>query len=170
VQKASDVDDPGELAITRVVFGDEDGIGGLVELKNVGAADVQLRRFKVCQPPECIPLEDVLEPGQVAWLTSSRIASLTREEGVLFVVPDSVPFRASSGEFALFGIAEDGTNVGIVSYVQWGTDDHGATQLAIDAGIWAAGAHVDSTDAYEIYGPMEQGTHDWEDWATLRSS
>jgi len=45
-----------------------------------------------------------------------------------------------------------------------------ATQLAIDAGIWTDRTHVDSADAYEIYGPLEQGTDDWEDWATLRST
>ena len=155
--------EPGDLAITRVIFGDETGDGGLVELRNVGDSQANLRFFKLCQPPTCVPLEDTLDPGQVAWLTSSDTLSLERDAGVLFVVGSDLTFKAESGEFAVFETDETYETTGIVSYVQWGDDGHGATSIAVEGGVWIEGSYLETTDANEIAAP-EGGTDDPGQW------
>lgn len=156
--------DPGEMAITRVYFGDQSGEGGLVDLRNVGSAPVDLARFKLCQPPECMVLDiDVLEPGKVLRVTSSDAVSIDDAEGILLWLPGSAFFSPNGGNFGLYSVDGEGQTIEIVSYVAWGAPDQPADDIAAANGVWVDDAFVDTRDAAEITAPAD-GTTDPADW------
>lgn len=128
--------------IASVTFG-----APMVTIYNIGDEGGSLAGHWLCQRPSYVELPDItLEPGEgVAISLGGNVflppPGLKTGDGVFNVGALS----ASSGELALYSSNNFGSSDDIVSYVEWGTADHGRSSVAVGAGIWEAGAFVATT-------------------------
>jgi hypothetical protein len=131
---------------------DEIGVGdsGFVSLTNFTDTTGSLERLALCQGTSCAELPDVaVEPGKTV-----RIA-VGDGSGLADVVAKEVAIGALKpldGEVALVDSAKRDEASGILSYVEWGTDPHAMTPLAITAGLWMNGSFAPtSANATRLY-------------------
>ena len=97
-----------------------------VVVKNVSSDPYDLTGHALCNRPNYLTLpREVLDPG----------ASLTIYASTLQISP-------GGGEVGLYTASSFGDSGAILGYVQWGTDSHGRTEVAVEAGIWPAGDFV----------------------------
>ena len=129
----------------------EVGLGplGSVLIQNVGDAPGSLAGHWLCQRPSYHELPDVeLQPGEVAhvFVTGHDEMFGTRSGAVAVEgIANTGPFDPESGEIGLYGSNDFGSADAIVSYVEWGSSDHGRSGTAVEAGIWAIGGFVVTT-------------------------
>jgi len=119
----------------------------MVTIYNIGDEGGSLAGHWLCQRPSYIELPDItLEPGEGVAISLG---------GNVFLPPPGLltadgqfnvgGVDGTSGELALYSSNDFGSSDAIVSYVEWGTADHGRSSVAVGAGIWEAGAFVVTT-------------------------
>lgn len=112
------------LVITSVDFDEE-----WVEITNVSGSDYSLEGHFICNFPTYASIADI---GTVA-------------AGESFTVELSVLNAGSaSGEVGIYTGSDFGNSDAMVTYVEWGTPNHGRSGVAVAAGLWTAGDYVDN--------------------------
>lgn len=130
-----------EIPALQIVFV-EFGESGYVEIANVGDEPANVDGIQFCQFPTYFDLGPVaggpIAPGESIQLAASAVGGLD----------------PSGGEAALYSAPTFNDPTAIFGYVQWGTGGERAS-VAVDAGIWAAGASVTPDPAFnsiELFG------------------
>lgn len=136
---------------TRFFEISEVGLGpnGFVTLLNYTDQDATLDGLRLCQPPACADLPDVLVPSgsvaRIAVADGSGIESVVMERAGLELSP-------ANGELALFADGELDDPDALRSYLEWGSTPHVATSVAVAAGLWREGSYAPSgADATRLY-------------------
>ncbi len=131
------------FVVTQVAFGEN----GYVAISNVGTSGGALSEFWLCQRPAYYQIPEViLDPGQSVWVATADGGTLNPPAEVVRVFGAEGgfgTFRESSGEIGLYTSTSFGDPNSIVSYVEWGSSDHGRSSVAVEAGIWGAGEFVE---------------------------
>jgi len=130
------------FVISEVVFGDD----GHVAVTNIGTGPGSLDRYQICQRPAYFGIDDItVEAGETVYFTAGSGAGL---DGEVFQAGAGFGrLRASSGEIALYSSGSFASSDAIVSYVEWGSGNHGRSSVAVGAGIWPDGDFVATDDA-----------------------
>lgn len=118
---------PAQIVITEV------SASGEVEIKNLGAANVNIGTYWLCNFPAYDLISDltvtcgstVLEPGKVVVVKGSNV-------GV----------NPADGEMGIYTNSSFGSAAGLIDYVEWGKAGHRRATLAIANGIWPANSFV----------------------------
>ena len=118
---------PAQIVITEV------SASGEVEIKNLGAANVNIGTYWLCNFPAYDLISDltvtcgsvVLEPGKV-----------------LVVKGKNVGVNPADGEMGIYTNSSFGSAAGLIDYVEWGKAGHRRATLAIANGIWSANSFV----------------------------
>lgn len=131
----------GILVIAAIDF-DE----GTYTLRNDVDAALDLSGYFACNRPSYVELPAAtLDPGATLDISTGGL-SLSADDGELGVY-DSQSFSSTSA---------------IQAYVQWGSDGHGRTGTAVDAGVWTAGDFVDNAGASIVsIGSNPISARDW---------
>ena len=115
------------VVISRVGFA-----SGTIELTNVGTESVELGGLILCQPSAYNGVEaHTLAPGASVEVSADLVGGVS----------------PVSGEVGLYVDSDFGNADSIVAYVEWGETGHTRSTPAVEAGIWATGDVVESTDA-----------------------
>lgn len=119
---------------------------GTILIRNDGAADYDLAGHFLCNRPAYAPLPaEVLASGEIIEVDTSVVG-----------------LSASGGELGLYTSADFGNADDIIRYVQWGSEPHGRTSVAVEAGVWAAGEFIDNAGgSIESAGSNPVSTADW---------
>ena len=119
---------------------------GLIVIRNDGEGDYDLTGHWICNRPTYSELPgEVLGPGTIIEIDTAAVG-----------------LDADSGEIALYKSSEFGSADDILRYVQWGTDSHGRTAVAIAGGVWQVGDFVDNLGAnIESTGSDPISASDW---------
>jgi len=119
---------------------------GFILIRNDGDEDYDLTGHWICNRPTYSELpSETLAPGRIIEIDTAAIG-LSADNG-------EIALYASSG----FGSADD-----ILRYVQWGTDSHGRTAVAVAAGVWQEGDFVNNQGAnIESSGSDPISASDW---------
>lgn len=107
-----------------------------VELRNLGAATVNISAYTLCQFPSY---------NQLSNITQVCGGDLMIEGGAIIAVNVTYNLSAANDELALYlmnGSFENPAN--IIDYVEWGTSGHTRSTVAVAAGIWTTGDFVPS--------------------------
>jgi hypothetical protein len=133
--------DPSPLVIVAVDFE-----AGFILIRNDGDDDYDLAGHWICNRPTYSELPgDVLAPGTTIEIDTAAIG-----------------LDADSGEIALYVSSDFGSADDILRYVQWGTDSHGRTAVAVAGGVWQNGDFVDNKSAnIESTGSDPVSASDW---------
>lgn len=139
-----------------------------VLITNVGAAPIDLGDHWLCRRPAyrqlpsimmdpgdtvVVGLGDTPPPDDLVGLAGS--VDLGRALGVI---------TRADGELGLYTAPTFDSPSAIVDYVEWGSADHGRESVAVEAGIWTAGAFVEVPPealALTSSGLPEAGFEDW---------
>ena len=115
-------------------------------IRNDGDDDYDLSGHWVCNRPSYLQLPDqVLAPGD----------AIEIDVRTLGLNPDS-------GELALYTSGDFASSTDIIRYVQWGTDSHGRTSVAVAGGVWPEGDFVDNQGGnLESTGSNPVSSADW---------
>lgn len=154
------------FTIAGAVFGD----GGYVVITNVGTGRGTLAGFALCQRPSYFVLPDItLDPFDSVWVATGDGSDLTASSIVQVIASNGAfgGLRAAEGELALYSSAQFSVADELVSYVEWGETDHGRSSLAVEAGLWEAGAYVEiPSDAFGVVATAAPATgpDDWTGW------
>lgn len=117
-------------AVSPLVIASVDFDGGVVVVRNDGSTDYDLAGHWLCNRPSYTALPEViLSPGEIVEVAASAIG-----------------ITASEGEIGLYTSRDFGDSTAIVRYVQWGSDGHGRTSVAVEGGVWTDGDFVDNTE------------------------
>ena len=129
-----------------LVIASVDFEAGLILFRNDGDDDYDLTGHWICNRPTYSELPgEVLAPG-----TTIEIATA------------AIGLKADSGEIALYTSSDFGSADGILRYVQWGTDSHGRTAVAVAGGVWQDGDFVDNQGGtIESVGSDPVSAADW---------
>ena len=141
------------IVSTSTVFPDEgfqleiNGVGlgedGWVALNNYTDQAASLKGLFLCQPPVCVELPDV----EVAAETTAIVALGNGDDLQNVVVADAgLTLSPPNGELALFAGDDTGDSSKIRSYLEWGSEPHEATSVAIEAGLWIEGSYAPTSD------------------------
>ncbi len=107
-----------------------DFAAGFVLLRNDGDEPVDLAGYWLCNRPNYVELPSrTVAPGEVLELDTA-VSDLSLDP--------------AGGELALYSSRSFGDPAAILRYVQWGSDGHGRTDVAVTAGVWKAGEFVDN--------------------------
>lgn len=154
----------GVLAMIRLSFQPSP----YVLITNVGAAPIDLGDHWLCRRPSykqlpqltmdpgdtvAVGLGDTPPPDDLVGLAGS--VDLGRALGAI---------TRTEGELGLYTAPTFDSPSAIVDYVQWGAADHGRESVAVEAGIWTAGAFVEVPPealALTSSGLPEAGFEDW---------
>lgn len=119
---------------------------GFILIRNDGEEDYDLTGHWVCNRPTYSELPgEVLGPGRIVEIDSTAIG-----------------LSAESGEIALYASSDFGSADDILRYVQWGTDSHGRTAVAVAGGVWQDGDFVDNQGGnIESTGSDPVSASDW---------
>ncbi len=141
------------------------GSGGMVVITNIGNATGNLGGYFLCQLPSYFAIPDVeVPPGQSVAISTG---------GSVFVPPpgaitiDAIatigPLNPADGEVGLYNSAIFASSDDIVSYVEWGSPDHGRSSVAVEAGIWSGFVQTDA-DTVAIFANVVPPTSaaDWD--------
>jgi hypothetical protein len=134
-------DDVSALVIVAVDFET-----GLIVIRNDGDEDYDLTGHWICNRPTYSELPgEVLAPG-----------------AIIEIDTDAIGLDADSGEIALYTSSDFGSADDILRYVQWGTDSHGRTAVAVAGGVWQDGNFVDNEGGnIESIGSDPVSASDW---------
>lgn len=131
------------FVITQVAFGDR----GYVAISNVGSADGVLSEVWLCQRPAYYEIPEIsVGSGQTVWVATGDGGDLNPPPEVVQVFGAEGgfgSFNAASGEIGLYTSTSFGDPNAILSYVEWGSSDHGRSSVAVEAGIWGEGEFVE---------------------------
>ena len=101
---------------------------GFILIRNDGDEDYDLTGHWICNRPTYSELPgEVLAPGRIIEIETTAIG-----------------LSADSGEVALYASSDFGNEDDIRRYVQWGSDAHGRTEVAVAGGVWEEGDFVDN--------------------------
>jgi hypothetical protein len=101
---------------------------GFILIRNDGDDDYDLTGHWICNRP-----------------TYSELPSETLASGRIIEIDTSViGLSAESGEIALYTSGDFSNVDDIIRYVQWGTDSHGRTEVAVAGGVWQDGDFVNN--------------------------
>ena len=119
---------------------------GIILIRNDGDDDYDLTGHWICNRPTYSELPgEVLAPGAIIEIDTAAIG-----------------LTADSGEIALYTSSEFASADDILRYVQWGTDSHGRTAVAVAGGVWQAGNFVDNLGGnIESTGSDPVSASDW---------
>jgi hypothetical protein len=119
---------------------------GLIVIRNDGDEDYDLTGHWICNRPTYSELPgEVLGPGTIIEIDTAVIG-----------------LSADSGEVALYTSSDFGNADDILRYVQWGTDSHGRTAVAVAGGVWQDGDFVDNLGGnIESTGSDPVSASDW---------
>lgn len=120
--------------------------GSFILIRNDGDEDYDISGHWVCNRPSYFRLPDqVLASGDVIEIDAK-----------------SLGLNADSGELALYTSGDFGRSEDIIRYVQWGTDSHGRTSVAVAGGVWPDGDFVDNQGSdIESSGSNPVSSVDW---------
>jgi hypothetical protein len=119
---------------------------GLILIRNDGDEDYDLTGHWICNRPTYSEL-----PGEVL-----------APDGIIEVDTAAIGLSADSGEIALYTSSDFGSADDILRYVQWGTDSHGRTSVAVAGGVWQDGDFVDNQGgSIESTGSNPVSATDW---------
>jgi hypothetical protein len=140
----SEVAGGGEVSPLVIVAVDFEA--GFITIRNDGDDNYDLAGHWICNRPNYSELQgDVLAPGTTIEIDTAAIG-----------------LDASSGEIALYMSSDFGSADDILRYVQWGTDSHGRTAVAVAGGVWQNGDFVDNKGAnIESTGSDPVSASDW---------
>lgn len=130
---------PGVIVISGIQFAGEDSF---VRLTNLNTAVMTMIDWQLCSDLSYWAIPDLaMEPEQVL---DVGFGSGTDAGGKVFAngalpIPDP-----AGGEFAFYTSTKFDRASAIVHYVQWGKAGGPREEIAVKAGIWEAGAFVDS--------------------------
>ena len=118
-----------------------------VVIKNFGDEPRDLTGYWLCQRPSYTELPAVtLQPGESLLLSLGTAPPDDLPEGQQSArVGNLGGLSADNGEVALYRSRDFGNADDIISYVEWGSPDHGRSSLAVAAGIWPTGGFVTTT-------------------------
>ncbi len=126
--------DGAQFVVSNVTF----GASPMVVITNVGSDTGSLAGHFLCQRPSYAGLPDVEVPagGTIAFsLGGDNFAppadAIAAEEQL-----DLGGLSNGGGEIGLYTSSNFGSSDDIISYVEWGSGDHGRSATAIAAGIW----------------------------------
>lgn len=155
----------GILAMIRVSFQPTP----YVLITNVGAAPIDLGDHWLCRRPAYKQLPRLMmEPGDTV---AVGLGDTPPPDDLVGLV-DSIDLGQAlgviardDGELGLYGAPTFDAASAMVDYVQWGSADHGRESVAVEAGIWTAGAFVEVP--LEALALTSSGLPDagFEDWA-----
>jgi hypothetical protein len=142
------------IVSTSTVFPDEGfqfeinevGLGedGWVALNNYTDQPASMKGLFLCQPPVCVELPDV----EVAAETTAIVALGNGDDLQGVVATDAdLALAPPNGELALFAGDDAGDSSKIRSYLEWGSEPHEATDVAIEAGLWIEGSYAPTSDS-----------------------
>ncbi len=133
----------GQLVVTTVSF----GASPYVVITNIGDETGSLAGHFLCQRPSYagLPDDDVAAGEAIAFSLGGD--GFTPPEGVTASdeVLDLGGLSNTGGEIGLYTSSDFSSSDDIISYVEWGSGDHGRSATAVAAGIW--GGFVPTTDA-----------------------
>lgn len=117
-----------------------------IQIRNDGQEDYDISGHWLCNRPSYFQLPDqVLAPGDV-----------------IEIDVRSLGLNPSSGELALYTSGDFESSTDIIRYVQWGTDSHGRTIVAVAGGVWPEGDFVDNQGGnLESTGSDPSSSSDW---------
>lgn len=119
---------------------------GNYTLRNDGDGPLDLTGYFACNRPSYAELPaEILGPGEQIDISG-----------------DGLSLSADDGELGVYNSQSFGSTAAIRAYVQWGSDGHGRTGTAVDAGVWTAGEFVDNGGANLVSAGSEPITAaDW---------
>lgn len=111
-----------------LVIASVDFEGGVIVIRNDGDEPYDLTGHYLCNRPNYsqVPAETIASGGTIE------------------VSAASLGVTSGNGELGVYTSNSFGSADAIVRYVQWGSDSHGRTSVAVSAGVWAAGDWVDN--------------------------
>ena len=122
---------PGGDSGSPLVIAAVDFDAAVIVIRNDGTADYGLTGHWICNRPTDSELPgQVLGAGETIEIDTSVIG-----------------LNADDGEIALYTSSDFGSADDILRYVQWGTDSHGRTSVAVAGGVWQDGDVVDNQGA-----------------------
>ena len=119
---------------------------GSIVIRNDGDDDYDLTGHWICNRPTYSELpSETLAPG-----------------GIIEIDTAVIGLSADSGEIALYTSSDFASADDIRRYVQWGTDSHGRTAIAVAGGVWQDGDFVDNQGGnIDSTGSDPIGAADW---------
>jgi hypothetical protein len=118
---------PPPLVVTSVDFEEE-----WVEITNVSGSDYSLDGHFVCNFPTYISIGD--------------LGTIAAGESFTIELADLAASQ-STGEVGVYTSNDFANPDAMVTYVEWGTPDHGRSDVAVAAGLWTDGDFVDNGHA-----------------------
>lgn len=119
-----------------------------VVLRNAGSEPYDLTGHALCNRPSYLTIDSqIVEPGESVSVDASGLN------------------LSSGGGEVGFYTANNFSDAGsIIGYVQWGSDSHGRTDTAVEAGVWTAGDFVAGDSASIVSSGSSPNSA--ADWAT----
>lgn len=141
-------------SFAQVLISEVDPATGQVELHNTGSEAVDVTSMFFCNRPAYIPLsaldvvsgETTIEPDGYLVLTWDAIAT-------------------DDAELGLYSSPNYNSADAIASYVAWGSAGHGREGVAVEAGIWTAGAFLDMPAEGQTLSHVDMMGMNSENWA-----
>lgn len=111
----------------------------MVVITNVGDDDGNLGGLFLCQRPSYYAFPDVDVPAGQSVAISTGGSVFVPPPGAITIdeIAAIGPLSAGDGEVGLYNSGDFGSPSAILSYVEWGSSDHGRSSVAIAAGIWS---------------------------------
>ena len=126
---------------------------GTVELKNIGAANVDVSGYWLCD----FPAYQEIQASNII------CGSTDLAPGEILAVDDFNTISSADGEMGLYSTDNFSNSNAIVDYVEWGSPGHTRSSVAIAAGIWSTGDFVAAFGATESleYDGGGDSSSDW---------
>jgi hypothetical protein len=123
------------LAINEIGVGEN----AYVSLTNFTDSPVGLKGLSLCQGKTCVDLpSDIIVPAgdtvRVSWGDGAGL------DGVVMKNATLGPLAPTDGEIALYASPNRDDPKAIQTYIEWGSDPHVLTPVAIEAGLWMSGS------------------------------
>lgn len=120
------------------------GANGFVALTNFTDQAGNLAGLYLCQGFKCFELPDV--PVAVGETVRIAVGDGAGLEDVVVSHATLGDLRPSDGEIALLSSQNPKDPKAMFAYLQWGSNPHDLTQIAIDNGLWVQGGYSPSSD------------------------
>lgn len=150
-----------QFVITSVSLGN----GGMVVITNIGNATGNLGGYFLCQLPSYFAIPDVEVPPSQSVAISTGGSVFVPPPGAITIdaIATIGSLSPAGGEVGLYSSGNFASSDDIVSYVEWGSPDHGRSSVAIEAGIWSGFVQT-SADNVVIFANTMPATSatDWD--------
>ena len=123
------VDGPAVVIINEVIGDDK------VELKNIGGETIDISTYWLCDFPSY---------DQLSNLTVDCGSLMLAAGETVTVETVRIDIDGADGEMGLYTTNNFGSSTAMVDYVEWGSTNHGRSQVAVNANIWTSGDFVAS--------------------------